>query len=167
MRVKHPDIFKSIVLMLLFHAFLMLMKIIFTFSCSATETLRQPLPLLALAECDPRAARKFISIRFRSISMIFNEVIAVMLHHDLYTSPPCSPESWCPMDGFQAWSKATYCLPQSKMLDKEPIWSGRWLRKWKQNNQQSWEEKTFLFESTLPKWKINIGENFVKHICWW
>ena len=36
-----------------------------------------------------------------------------------------SPESWCPKDGFQAWSKATYCLPQSKMLDKEPIWSGR------------------------------------------
>ena len=172
MRVKHPDIFRAMVvkLMLLFHAFpprqLMLMKMIFTFSCFAIETLRLPLPFLALAECDPLAARKFISIRFSSITMIFNEVIAVVLHHDLYTNPPCSPESWCPMDGFQAWSKATYCLPQSKMLDKEPIWWGRWLRKWKKN-QQSWEEKTFLFEFTLPKWKINIGENFVKHICWW
>ena len=87
-----------------------------TFSFSSMEILQQPPPFLALAMCGQLAETNHISNNIPKINIIgLAQLVSLWM----------SPESWCPKDGFQAWSKATYCLPQSEKLDKEPIWSGR------------------------------------------
>ena len=99
-----------------------------TFSFSSIEILQQPHPFLALAMCGQLAETNHISTSNTSN-------INIKPHKQQHPGPKIIiglaqlanwlPESWCPKDGFQAWSKATYCLPRSERLDKEPIWAGR------------------------------------------